>query len=85
MANRGVPQLKYLRLYFCDFGGSSQGVRQFLQSQESVEYMEKNPHVKLEIYMRRGKHPYLSSTYLNGFVKDLPLRNMKEEDIQQSF
>ena len=25
--------------------------------------------------MKRGHHPYMSSTYVNGFVKDTPLKN----------
>ena len=41
--------------------------------------MNANEHLKVEIFMRRGQHPYLSSTFINGFVKEVPLRN-KESD-----
>ena len=34
MVSRGVPQLKNLRISFCDFGGSSNGVRKALKSAE---------------------------------------------------
>lgn len=70
MVSRGVHQLKNIRLYFCDFGGSSLGVRDFLKSAEAAAFMEKNEHVSLEVYLRRGHHPYMSSTYINGYVKD---------------
>jgi hypothetical protein len=33
MVSRGVNQLKNIRLYFCDFGGSSLGVRDLLKSE----------------------------------------------------
>ena len=40
MCTRGVFQLRKLSLYFCDFGGSSRGVRQALASQELNVFME---------------------------------------------
>ncbi len=70
MVSRGVHQLKHMRLYFCDQGGSSLGVRNFLKSQQIADFMNKNEHLKLEIYLRRGHHPYMSSTYINGYIKD---------------
>jgi len=70
MVSRGVPQLKNIRLYFCDFGGSSAGVRSFLQSEALLNFMNANEHLRLEVYMRRNHHPYISSTYINGYVKD---------------
>ena len=59
MVSRGVPQLKYMRLYFCDFGGSSLGVRDFLKSEAIKNFVEANPHVKLDVYLKRGRHPSL--------------------------
>ena len=56
-------------------GGSSLGLRQILKSQEFADYVNKNENLDVEIYMRRGKHPYMSSTFINGFVKDVPLLN----------
>ena len=31
--------------------------------------------------MKRNFHPYMSSTYINGYVKDQPLRNYTSEEI----
>ena len=81
MVSRGIHQLKHVRLYFCDFGGSSLGVRDILKSQELVEFMKKHDHLKLEVFLKRGHHPYMSSTYINGYVKDQPLRNNSDEEV----
>ena len=70
MVSRGVPQLKNIKLYFCDFGGSSLGVRSALQSPHLTEFMTHNPHLQLDCFMKRNHHPYMSSTYVNGYVKD---------------
>lgn len=85
MVSRGVHQLKHIRLYFCDFGGSSVGVRDLLKSEELAKFIEKNEHLKLQIYLKRGHHPYMSSTYINGYVKDQPLRNMEGEEVLDHF
>ena len=50
-----------------------------------VDLMKTNPHLKLEISMRRNYHPYISSTYINGYVKDQSLKNMKEDEIMEWF
>lgn len=47
--------------------------------------MSKNEHLKLEVFMRRNHHPYISSTYINGYVKDQPLRNMDDEEVLDEF
>ena len=70
MSNRGIRQLKNVRLYFCDFGGSSVGVRDFMKSESIKNYVDTNTHLNLDIFMKRGYHPYMSSTYINGYVKD---------------
>ena len=75
MVSRGVHQLKNLRLYFCDIGGSSAGVRQILKSADLSSFMENHQALTLQVFLKRGSHPYLSSTFINGYVKDIHLRN----------
>jgi len=75
MASRGVWQLKYLRYYYCDLGGSSKGLRQYLTSPIFQEFKEKNPQIAFEIYQRNARHPYLSAVYINGFVREIGLKN----------
>ncbi|KRX01486.1 Thioredoxin-like fold [Pseudocohnilembus persalinus] len=43
--------------------------------------MTENPQIEFEFYKRRNHHPYISSTYINGYVKDFPLLNLSEDDI----
>ena len=43
--------------------------------------MDDNPKLRLEISMRRNHHPYMASTYVNGYVKEQPLRNMALDQI----
>ena len=81
MVSRGVPQLKNIRLYFCDYGGSSTGVRAALKSDKLADFMETNEHLNLEVSMRRNHHPYVSATYINGYVRDIPLRNLDETEV----
>ena len=81
MVSRGVPQLKNIRLYFCDYGGSSQGVRAALKSDKLADYFDKNEHLEMEISMRRNYHPTISATYINGYIRDIPLRNLNEEEV----
>lgn len=45
MVSRGVHQLKNIRLYLCDFGGSSAGVREFLKSDKFVDFVKANEHL----------------------------------------
>lgn len=42
MCTRGVYQLRKLSLYFCDFGGSSAGVREALTSPSLKDFMQDN-------------------------------------------
>jgi hypothetical protein len=65
--------------------GSSKGVREFLESSQLKEFIEKNPQIEFKFLKKRGYHPFISSTYINGFIKDVPLRNIDPEDIINEF
>ena len=39
MVSRGTHQLKNLKFYFCDMGGSSKGLRQTLKSDDFADYV----------------------------------------------
>ena len=98
MCTRGIYQLKKLNLFFCDFGGfpiiikflinfkgSSKGVRDFMKSIEFKEFINNNQQIEFEYFNRRGRHPYISSSYINGYIKDQTLRNMSPEEILEKF
>lgn len=82
MSIRGITQLKTVKMFFCDFGGSSKGVREFLKSPSVVEFVKDNSDVQFEFVMKRGRHPFIAAEYLNGFCKDVPLRNQSLEKVE---
>ena len=75
--------MKYVKIFFCDWGGSSMGVRETLKSDNLVKFVRSNPHLKFEFYLKRNNHPYLESVYLNGYVKEQSLRNMEPDKIME--
>ena len=85
MCTRGVFQLRKLSLYFCDFGGSSQGVREALTSEGLKSFMTTNPHIEYNFIVKRNHHPFVTGAYLNGYLKDIPLRSIPETDVIEVF
>ena len=85
MAVRGVFQLRNVKLQFCDFGGSSRGVRDLLKTTGIEEFLDKNPHIKLDAFMVRGEHPYIRTEYINGWNRTISLRNLSEPEILEVF
>ena len=84
MCSRGVFQLKKLTVFFCDFGGSSAGVREALCSDKLNEFIQTNPQIELQFICKRNHHPHIASSYINGYKKDVPLRNLAQEEVIDS-
>ncbi len=61
--------------------GSSQGVREFFKTDDFF-YFVNNSKSNFEFYLKRGYHPFVRAVYINGFVKDIPLRNANITDIK---
>lgn len=80
MATRGVFQLSKLRVHYCDCGGSSRGVRDFIR-QNSVKFAKENPATEVETVMRRGYHPFLFGEYLDGTHKMITVKNLTPKEI----
>ena len=76
MCSRGVFQLQKLSLYFCDYGGSSSGVRDLLASQKLKTFLTENPHIKFQVICKRNNHPFVTGLYINGYKKQMPLRSL---------
>lgn len=79
MCSRGVYQLTKLSLYFCDFGGSSSGVRSLLISSQLKEFINNNPQINFDFICKRNHHPYVAGAYINGYAKTVPLRSLSTE------
>lgn len=43
--------------------------------------MEKNDFLEWDFVMKKGSHPYMACTYINGYVKNVPFRNVKMPEI----
>ena len=85
MCTRGVYQLRKLSVYFCDYGGSSQGVRDALISPSLNQFIEANPHIEFVFIRKRNHHPYVAGAYLNGYLKNIPLRSITQEEVFDRF
>ncbi|KAK1652223.1 hypothetical protein QYE76_070028 [Lolium multiflorum] len=62
MALRGVWQLQKLVVNYCDWGGSSRGIRAFMESHLPA-LKEKNPQLEVVTQLVRGQHPNLKGIY----------------------
>eukprot|EP00934_Nitzschia_sp_Nitz4_P007171 Nitzschia sp. Nitz4//scaffold215_size37433//9141//9572//NITZ4_007747-RA/size37433-processed-gene-0.47-mRNA-1//-1//CDS//3329542139//7161//frame0 len=66
MATRGITQCQKLTIFYCEHGGSSQAVRDFLKSPNLMSWAMDRPNVAIQVRVRNGKHPYVKAEYLSG-------------------
>ncbi len=81
MSNRGIARVKAITLQFCDFGASSNGVRDLLKSDKIYKIANTNSDINFNFKLRRGFHPYLQIEFLNGYSKSVPLR---QDDVNET-
>ncbi|KAI3458819.1 hypothetical protein Pfo_015482 [Paulownia fortunei] len=82
MALRGVWQLQKLIVSFCNWGGSSRGIRAFMESHLSA-FRENNPQLEVVTELNRGYHPLLKGLYKNKNERVVCVKNMTPEEILQ--
>jgi len=70
MATRGVFQCQKLTLRYCEHGGSSRAVREYLASGRLVEWATERPTVEVRVKVANGKHPNLMADYLTKTVSN---------------
>jgi large subunit ribosomal protein L43 len=62
MAKRGVWALRQLTLHYCKNGGSSRGVREYIET-GLVDFARQNPQIECRTVVRNGRHPYVQGLY----------------------
>lgn len=66
MATRGVFQLQKLTLSYCEHGGSSRVIRDFLSSGNLLDWAKERPHIQIRVKVRNGNHPNIQADYLTN-------------------
>ncbi|KAI3652380.1 hypothetical protein MP228_002705 [Amoeboaphelidium protococcarum] len=75
-----VNPLQKVVVQYCDLGGSSAGMREFILTR-LPQWAKKNPHVEVIVQPRPFHHPHLRATYDNGHTKVVCVRNQNIKDI----
>eukprot|EP01026_Neomeris_dumetosa_P067586 TRINITY_DN65924_c0_g1_i2.p4 TRINITY_DN65924_c0_g1~~TRINITY_DN65924_c0_g1_i2.p4 ORF type:complete len:161 (-),score=8.08 TRINITY_DN65924_c0_g1_i2:439-861(-) len=82
MSLRGVYQVTRISFIYCDWGGSSRGLRQFIE--ENLPLLKyKRPWIKFDTQVRRNKHPLLTATYKSGRFRYVSVKNCTPQEIGQ--
>lgn len=87
MATRGIFQLTKLRLNYCEVGGSSRAMREYLGNGELSNWASSHPHVSIEVKRRNGHHPVVHADYLtnsNKILHQVTVKNYEKwEHVQE--
>ncbi|PNH03404.1 54S ribosomal protein L51, mitochondrial [Tetrabaena socialis] len=80
MSKYGVWMLETLVIKYCDIGGSSRGMRLFLD--EALPALkQQNPQLGVEEVVRRHRHPMVVALYRTGRSKPVCVKNLAPRDI----
>ena len=86
MATRGIVQLQTLTLKYCEYGGSSRALREYLANGRLAEWAARNPTVAVEVKVRNGHHPLVQADYLTGrnILHQVSVKNYEKwQDVQE--
>ena len=84
MATRGIQQIKSLTFLYCEYGGSSSTIRQYLNSQKIIKLAESNPNVEINVRPRGNRHPNIRAEYINGKFKQIGIKNEDMKFVEKS-
>ena len=66
MATRGIYQLTKLGIYYCEIGGSSRALRDYIGNGQLVSWAAQHPHINIEVKRNNGYHPIIHADYLTN-------------------
>ncbi|CCC67699.1 hypothetical protein NCAS_0A11410 [Naumovozyma castellii] len=72
---------KKITLQYCNWGGSSEGMREFLTSKRLNSLAKKYPFIQFNILKKSG-HPLLRAEYTNNREKVVCVRNLNIDNIE---
>ncbi|RUS22024.1 thioredoxin-like protein [Endogone sp. FLAS-F59071] len=75
-----VLQCRKLVFNYCEHGGSSKGMIDYIQS-NFLKFAKENPQIEMLVQNRPGHHPIIRGFYLNGRDKVICVRKMSAPDI----
>ncbi|CAJ0835705.1 13637_t:CDS:2 [Entrophospora sp. SA101] len=67
---------------YCERGGSSRGIVEYLKNRV-IDFAKENPQIEIKISPRPSKHPVIRGVYLNNKEKDICVKNMKINEIEE--
>ncbi|KAI9295418.1 hypothetical protein K502DRAFT_364993 [Neoconidiobolus thromboides FSU 785] len=79
-----VVQCNRLVLSYCESGGSSKGVSNFVK-QYLVPFAKQNPETEVIIKHQPWKHPKIEARYNCGTVREVEIPNFKPKEILTKF
>lgn len=85
MAKRGAQLLRQLQFRYCDWGGSSKGIREYLKDQLPT-FVSANPDVSIKQLVVRNKHPVVQATYVDSprpVTRSVCVKNMATQEVQK--
>ena len=82
MCTRGVWQLRTLLFQFSEHGGSSRGVREYMEKL-LVPFAEANPQIQIAVSMKTNHHPFVRGWYVKDSPKRLSLTNLSAAQVAE--
>lgn len=56
-------------------------MRETLVAPSLKSFMEENEHIEFNFIVKRNYHPFVTGAYINGYLKDIPLRSLPPSQI----
>ncbi|CCK68402.1 mitochondrial 54S ribosomal protein mL43 KNAG_0A07490 [Huiozyma naganishii CBS 8797] len=76
-----VHPCRKIVLQYCNWGGSSEGMRRFLASRRLDLLATKYPQIEFEVVRKPG-HPLVTGLYTNGREKVVCVRNLNVDHVE---